>query len=63
MRRHPTDVVSLVFGLFFLGVAALWGPVGPGAFDGPGLRLPLLLIGAGMAGLLVSLRGWRDGRQ
>lgn len=23
-RRHPTDMISLAFGLAFLGVAALW---------------------------------------
>lgn len=61
MRRHPTDVVSLVFGLLFLGVAALWGPGMPSVLDGSGWRLPVLLIAAGAAGLLVSLRRRRDG--
>ena len=51
MRRHPTDPVSLVFGLLFLGVALLWGTTGRGTLtrqsiiDEPGWRLPLLLVG------------------
>lgn len=61
MKRHPIDVVSLVFGLVFLGVAVLWGSTGRSIVDGSGWRLPVLLIVAGTTGLLVSLRGRRDG--
>lgn len=66
MRRHPTDPVSLVFGLLFLGVALLWGTTGRGTLtrqsiiDEPGWRLPLLLVGVGTAGLVASLWGRRD---
>ncbi|HEX5494817.1 MAG TPA: hypothetical protein VFX70_09620 [Mycobacteriales bacterium] len=62
MNRHPIDVVSLVFGLMFLGVAALWGTPTPSVINGSGWRLPVLLIAAGTAGLLVSLRGRRGDR-
>jgi hypothetical protein len=62
MRRHELDVVALVFGLLFLGVAALWGFSGNTLLAGPGWRLPLLLITVGVGGLLVSLLAGRGRR-
>lgn len=62
MRRHELDAVSLVFGLLFLGVAALWGFSGDTLLRGPGWRLPLLLIGVGVGGLAVSLLAGRGRR-
>ena len=63
MRRHPTDPVSLVFGLLFLGVAVLWGSAGSSVVNERGWRLPLLLIGVGTVGLLTSLWGRRGGQR
>jgi hypothetical protein len=50
------DVVSLVFGLFFVGAALVWGisRAAPG-HPGRAWALPMLLIVAGAAGLLTSL--------
>jgi hypothetical protein len=58
VRRHELDVVSLVFGLFFVGVAATWGLTGSGG----SWRLPVLLIVVGAVGLATSLlrRSGRD---
>lgn len=57
MRRHDTDVLSLVFGIVFLGVAALWPLFHYSVFpdDVVGMALPVLLIGAGVLGLAASL--------
>lgn len=63
MKRHSMDVISLVCGLFFLGVAALWGFAGPSVIDGSGWRLPLLLIGVGVLGLSASLITRNDDRR
>lgn len=53
MTRHPTDTVSLVAGLLFLGIVGIW------ALDRSGLDpgahtwiLPELLIAIGVVGLL-----------
>ncbi len=55
MTRHPTDTVSLVAGLFFLGVVATWlldrGGLLPGS---RGWLVPLMLIGVGVVGLLSA---------
>ena len=61
MRRHATDVTSLVFGLIFLGLAAMWPLVHYDAIGWPGLGVlaPLLLIAVGLVGLVTSLRGGR----
>lgn len=68
MRRHEVDVVSLVFGLLFLGVSAMWPLVHYEILGLPGLELaaPVLLVSAGLAGLFASVararRGPRDAR-
>jgi hypothetical protein len=61
VRRHETDVTSLVFGLVFAGVVALWALVAGDALDldDLGYLAPVLLIGAGVVGLVVSLTGSR----
>ena len=62
-QRHATDVVSLVFGTIFAGFTAVWLLAltldlhgGDAWWAGP-----LVLVVAGGAGLVVSLRGSRDG--
>lgn len=57
MRRHEVDVVSLVFGLLFLGVSAMWPLVHYEVLGLPGLEVaaPVLLVSAGLAGLVASL--------
>jgi hypothetical protein len=61
VRKHPTDAVSLVFGAIFLGIAGLWALVVGQQLDATGLRVgvPVLLIGAGVVGVLTSLGGAR----
>jgi hypothetical protein len=55
VNRHNSDIVSLVAGLIFLGVAGMWAL---GRIDLlPGSRgwlLPLVLVAAGVAGLLTA---------
>lgn len=55
MRRHELDVLSLVCGLFFVGVAALFGLWGGGSAEFGGWRLPALLIAVGVIGLVATL--------
>jgi len=61
VRRHETDVTSLVFGLIFLGLAAMWPLVHYDAIGWPGLGVlaPLLLIAVGLVGLVTSIKGGR----
>lgn len=63
MRRHETDVVSLVFGLVFLGVSAMWPLVHYEVLGLPGLEVaaPVLLVSAGLAGLIASFGRVRKG--
>ncbi len=62
MRPHPTDVVSLVFGLVFLGGAGLWM-----VYLVSDLTLPLgwlfavTLIAIGAIGLFAAVRPGRRG--
>lgn len=64
MQRHEVDPVSLTFGLIFLGIANAWLMVETGAADVAGLRwfFPVLLLGAGAAGVVSSLLRGRRGR-
>ncbi|HEU4543949.1 MAG TPA: hypothetical protein VFR23_22630 [Jiangellaceae bacterium] len=57
MKRHDTDVASLVFGLLFLGVSAMWPLVHFDVLGLPGLEVaaPVLLVSVGLAGLVASL--------
>lgn len=57
MKRHDADVISLVFGLLFLGVSAMWPLVHFDVLGLPGLEVaaPVLLVSVGLAGLIASL--------
>ena len=63
MRRHDTDPISLLFGLLFLGVAAMLGVLAADAGrTAVHLGFAIVLLGAGAAGLAASLhRGSRGG--
>ncbi len=58
MAKHDTDVTSLVFGLLFLGLAGVWALVQYDVLTLPAASVvgPVLLVIAGAAGLLISLR-------
>jgi hypothetical protein len=60
VRRHDVDVLSLVFGLFFLGVAAIWGISTHAVHAVRGWPLPALLIAVGVAGLLTAVTARRS---
>jgi hypothetical protein len=55
VRKHEPDVVSLVFGLFFVGAAAVWGLSDVPGHPVRGWALPVLLITVGAVGLLTSI--------
>jgi hypothetical protein len=61
VRRHETDVTSLVVGVVLAGVAGLWALFHADVVSWPdlGYLAPVLLIGAGVVGLVVSLVGGR----
>ncbi len=66
MKRHPTDTVSLVFGLIFLGIVGLWVVGLFFDFDIPnfGWIAAVGLIVLGLLGVAASLRGGgRDSRE
>jgi hypothetical protein len=66
VRRHETDVTSLVFGLVFLGVAALWALVQADLLSLPDASVlgPAVLVVAGLVGIAVTVRrGRRSGGQ
>ena len=55
--RPPVDVLALVLGIMITGVAAavLWTTlVGPLPFDVLRVGIPLLLVAAGLAGLVAT---------
>lgn len=64
MKHHDADVVSLVFGLLFLGVSAMWPLIHFEVLGLPGLGVaaPVLLISVGLAGLTASLGRLRRDR-
>ena len=57
VRRHDTDVTSLVFGLIFVGVVGLWALVASDTMGLPDLSVlgPALLVVAGFIGLAATL--------
>jgi hypothetical protein len=57
VSRKGLDVVSLVAGLFFLGVAGIWGFSGHRFSFSGNWALPTLLVGVGVIGLLATLAG------
>ena len=62
-QRHATDVISLLFGLIFAGIVAVWALTGADLIDiaQVGLVGPAILIAAGAVGLVVALRERGDG--
>ncbi len=58
MKRHEPDVTSFVFGLIFVGLALVWPFFELDIIDWPGLGivLPLMLMGVGAVGLVMSVR-------
>lgn len=63
--RHDTDVTSLVFGLLFLGIAAVWLLVQQDVVSWPGASriFPVVLVAAGVIGLVSSLTRSRRSRR
>jgi hypothetical protein len=57
--RHEVDVLSLVFGLFFLGAAAIWGTSRDALHALRGWPLPALLIVVGVVGLVTAITARR----
>ena len=55
MSRSRFDIVSLVVGLFFLGVAVIWGLSGRSVLSSGSWALPALLVGVGLVGLAASV--------
>jgi hypothetical protein len=66
VKRHDTDVTSLVFGLIFLATAAVWPLLRLDVFDVDALpwfaASCLVVIGVVGVGLSVT-RGGRDSRE
>jgi hypothetical protein len=62
VRRHDTDVLSLVIGLFFIGSALIWGLSSHPDDALQSWPLPTLLIVVGAAGLVASVLRRRDSR-
>jgi hypothetical protein len=62
---HDTDVTSLVFGLLFLGAAAMWALVESDVVSWPDASriFPVLLVAAGLIGLASSVRRSRRSRR
>jgi hypothetical protein len=62
---HETDVTSLVFGLLFLGAAAMWALVESDVVSWPDASgiFPVLLVVAGLIGLVSSVRRSRRSRR
>jgi hypothetical protein len=60
--RHDLDVLSLMAGVFFAGVALL-GLLDQGSGDAAGWVWPSLLIVVGLIGLAASRTTTRDGHR
>jgi len=62
MKTHALNVTHLTIGLILLGLSALWGADAAGwtDFSGSAYLFPVLLVGAGVVGLVAFLfRGSR----
>lgn len=64
MSRHATDPVSLVFGLIFAGLATNWLLIISDVTDVSKayVTVPVVMIAAGVAGLVSVLRRTRQTR-
>ena len=62
MKRHPVDVISLIFGLIFVGIAAWWLLARVSSIALPvGWVIAIALVVIGTIGLLAAIRpGRRD---
>jgi hypothetical protein len=62
MKKHRTDLVSLIFGLVFLVIAGEWLLAGRLNVDLPALGwlAAMALIVVGVVGLVGAVRGPRD---
>jgi hypothetical protein len=62
---HRVKIPHLVFGLLFLGIAAVWALVAGEVITEDRLTviIPALLIGAGVIGLAASLASTRNRRR
>jgi len=62
MYRHATDVTSLVFGTIFAGFTVFWLLDVTDTVDAPDAWLagPVILIAAGIVGLVVALSSSRE---
>lgn len=58
MQRHDVNPAGLVFGVFFIGAAILWGTGDYTSAVGRGWKLPVLLVAVGVIGLLSVLPRW-----
>ncbi|MCW2847476.1 MAG: hypothetical protein JWR90_1450 [Marmoricola sp.] len=61
---HSLKIPHLIFGLLFLGIAAVWALVVTNVVTDDGLTViaPAILIGAGVIGLAASLASGRNRR-
>jgi len=64
IRTRPVSIAHLVFGLIFLGAAAVWAVGAATDADAPDLALlgPAVLIGAGAIGLVGIVINARNAR-
>jgi uncharacterized membrane protein HdeD (DUF308 family) len=62
MKRHPTDVISLIFGLIFVGIAGWWLLARVSSIALPvGWVVAIALVVIGTIGLVAAIRpGRRD---
>lgn len=57
MKRHPVDVISLIFGLIFVGIAAWWLLARVSSIALPvGWVVAIALVVIGTIGLLAAIR-------
>lgn len=63
--RRPLSIAHLVFGLIFVGVAALWAIGAATDADAPDIAAmaPAVLIGAGVVGLIGIVINARNARR
>ncbi len=62
MKRHPVDVISLIFGLIFVGIAAWWLLARVSSIALPvGWVVAIALVVIGTIGLLAAIRPTRRG--
>ena len=65
MNTRPVSIAHLVFGLIFLGASGLWALGAATGAEAPDMALmaPIILIGAGVVGLVGVLVNARNARR